>query len=229
MKRSFSSSSSHVDIAIWMHNMDANKTYREKAWRQLHKNAASNMEQVLKAAPNKKQLYGHLPPITKTIQVRRTRYARHCRRSGVKLISEILKWTCSHGRAKTGWPARTYIYSMPIQDVVLETYRERWTIETGGKRGSGRSVLAAWHDDDDDFQPKSQYYESSWVTLLVLYCNGNKNPFIFNDSYSVTENIQTIDLIFIVTHTMLWPICSSVCFCINQDAVNSRNISSDKD
>ena len=27
--------------------------YGEKAWRQLHKNAASNIEQVLKAAPHK--------------------------------------------------------------------------------------------------------------------------------------------------------------------------------
>ena len=30
-----------------MHNMEANKTYGEKAWRQLQKNAASNSEQVL--------------------------------------------------------------------------------------------------------------------------------------------------------------------------------------
>ena len=44
MKRSFFLSSSRVDIAIWIHYMDVNKTYREKAWRQLHKNAASNIE-----------------------------------------------------------------------------------------------------------------------------------------------------------------------------------------
>ena len=36
-----------------MHYMDANKTYGEKAWRQLHKNDASNIEQVLEATPNK--------------------------------------------------------------------------------------------------------------------------------------------------------------------------------
>ena len=36
-----------------MHCMDANLTYGEKAWRQLHKNAASNIEQVLEAAPLK--------------------------------------------------------------------------------------------------------------------------------------------------------------------------------
>ena len=38
--------------------------------------------------------------------------------------------------------------SEPIQDVDLKTYRERWMIKTGGERGSGRSVLAARHDDD---------------------------------------------------------------------------------
>ena len=40
--------------------------------------------------------------------------------------------------------------SVPIQDVALKTYRERWTIETGGGRGSGRLVPAVRHDDDDD-------------------------------------------------------------------------------
>ena len=43
-----------------------------------------------------------------------------------------------------------YNSSVPIQDVVLKTYRERWTIETGGKRRSGRSLLVARHVDDDD-------------------------------------------------------------------------------
>ena len=32
--------------------------------------------------PTRHQLYGHLPPITKTIQVRRTRHAGHCWRNG---------------------------------------------------------------------------------------------------------------------------------------------------
>ena len=58
--------------------------------------------------PTKQQLYGHLPPTTKTIQVRRTRHARHCW-SKDKLISDTLLWTPSHGRAKTGRPVRTYI------------------------------------------------------------------------------------------------------------------------
>ena len=43
--------------------------------------------------PTKQQLYGHLPPIMKTIQVRRTRHAGHCWRSRDELISDILLWT----------------------------------------------------------------------------------------------------------------------------------------
>ena len=44
-----------------------------------------------------------------------------------------------------------YNSSVPIQDVAWRTSRERWMIETGGEKGSGRSVLAARHDDDDDY------------------------------------------------------------------------------
>ena len=65
--------------------------------------------------PTKPQLYGHLPPITKTIQVRRTRHAGHCWRSRDELISDVLLWTPAHGQAKAGRPARTYI-QQPCED-----------------------------------------------------------------------------------------------------------------
>ena len=45
--------SDHIDTAIWVHYMDANKTAGEEARRQLHKNAACNLEQVLAATPHK--------------------------------------------------------------------------------------------------------------------------------------------------------------------------------
>ena len=51
------------------------------------------------------QLYGHLPPITKTIKARRIRHAGHCWRSRDELISHLLLMNPSHGRAK---PPRTY-------------------------------------------------------------------------------------------------------------------------
>ena len=49
----FLSSSDRVDTAIGMHYMDADWTGGEKGLQQLHKNAASNIEEVLEATPNK--------------------------------------------------------------------------------------------------------------------------------------------------------------------------------
>ena len=62
--------------------------------------------------PTRHQLYGHLPPIMKTIQVRRARHAGHCWRSRDELIRDVLLWTPTHGRAKAGRPARTYIQQL---------------------------------------------------------------------------------------------------------------------
>ena len=62
--------------------------------------------------PTRHQLYGHLPPITKTIQARWTRHAGHCWRSKDKLISDKLLWTPTYGQAKAGRPARTYIQQL---------------------------------------------------------------------------------------------------------------------
>ena len=64
--------------------------------------------------PTRHQLYGHLPPITNTIQVRRTRHAGHCWRSRDELISNVLQWTLTFGREKVGRPARTYIHTVAM-------------------------------------------------------------------------------------------------------------------
>ena len=62
--------------------------------------------------PTKQQLYGHRPPITKTIKVRRTRHAGHCWRIKDEHINDVLRWTPTHGRAKVGRPARTYLQQL---------------------------------------------------------------------------------------------------------------------
>ena len=58
--------------------------------------------------PTRLQLYGHLPPITKAIQVRRSIHAGHCWRSKDELMSDVPLWTPTYGRAKVGRPARIY-------------------------------------------------------------------------------------------------------------------------
>ena len=90
------------------------------------------------------QLYGHLPPISKTIQVKRTRHAGHCWRSRDELISDVLLWTPTYSRAKAGRPARTYIQQLcedtgcspedlPEAMNDRETWRERvWDIRVSG-------------------------------------------------------------------------------------------------
>ena len=88
--------------------------------KRLEKKLDGNYTRMLRAILNKSwqqhptrhQLYGHLPPITKTIQVRWTRHAGHCWRSRDELIRDVLLWIPTHGRAKAGRPARTYIQQL---------------------------------------------------------------------------------------------------------------------
>ena len=62
--------------------------------------------------PTRRQLYGHLPPITKTIQARRTRHAGHCWRSKDEIVSDVLLWTPAYGQSKAGRLARTFIQQL---------------------------------------------------------------------------------------------------------------------
>ena len=80
--------------------------------------------------PTKQQLYGHLPPITKSIKVRRTRHVGHCWRSKNELISDVLLWIPSHGQAQGGQPAWTYTQQLCADtgcspEVPLEAMNDR--------------------------------------------------------------------------------------------------------
>ena len=90
--------------------------------KRMEKKLDSNYTRMLRAIlnkswrqhPTKQQLYGHLPPILKTIKVRQTRHAGHCWRGMDELISDVHLWTPSHGRAKAGGPAWTYIQLLRV-------------------------------------------------------------------------------------------------------------------
>ena len=108
--------------------------------------------------PTRHQRYGHLPPITKTVQVRRTRHAGHCWRSKDELVSDVLQWTPHMAKQKQDDQLEpTYSSYVKTQDVTLKTCRRRWMIGRSGEIWSGISVLAARHDDDDDFMPNTVY------------------------------------------------------------------------
>ena len=101
--------------------------------------------------PTRHQLYGHMPPITKTIQVRRARHAGHCWRSRDEIISDVLLWTPTYDRAKTGRPARTYIQQLcedtgcsPEDLPEAMDDREKWRERVRDIHASG-TIRWWWH------------------------------------------------------------------------------------
>ena len=106
----------------------------------------SNYTRILRAILNKSwrqhptrhQLYGHLPPITKTIQVRRTRHAGPPHMAKQKQDDQL---------------EPTYSSYVKTQDVTLKTCRRRWMIGRSGERWSG---ISCWRHDmmmnDDDIE-----------------------------------------------------------------------------
>ena len=136
--------------------------YGSTTWtltKRLEKKLDGNYTRMLRAIlnkswgqhPTKYQLYGHLPPITKTIQVRRTRHAGHCWRSRDELISDVLLWIPTYGRAKAGRPARTYIQQL-CEDMgcspedLLEAIndREKWRERVRDIHASGMTWWWWW-------------------------------------------------------------------------------------
>ena len=141
--------------------------------KRLEKKLDGNYTRMLRAILNKSwqqhptrhQLYGHMPPITKTIQVRRTRHAGHCWRSRDELIRDVLLWIPTQKQDEQ--LERTFSSYVRIQVVVLKTYLGRWTIGRSGERGSGISVLPARYDDDDDDDDDIYF-----ITLLEYFLVG---------------------------------------------------------
>ena len=157
--------------------------------------------------PTKQLLYGHLPPIAKIIQVRRTGHTGHCWRSKDELLSDIILWTPSHGWANAGWPARTYIQQVCADPWYnLGTFRQQWTIEMDGKRRSGRSIAVAWHDDIYIYIYIYIYYiyiyHTHTCTLIYMYTHTYTQIYIY---------IYTQTHIYIHTHTHIYIIVILSC------------------
>ena len=76
----------------------------------------------------------------------------------------------------------TYSSYVRIRDVALKTCQRWWTIGKSGERGSGISVLAARHDDDDIYYQSKVFGPPQKILFLMLkvlflikqvkYCDG---------------------------------------------------------
>ena len=138
MKRSFSQT---AVVSILLYGCTT-WTLTKRLEKKLDSNYTRMLQAILNKSwrqhPTKHQLYGHLTPITKTIQVRRTGHAGHSYgppHMALQKQDDQLEHTCS-----------SYVR---IRDIALKTCQRRW---------SGISVLAARHDDDD-----IQYSKSSSI------------------------------------------------------------------
>ena len=112
--------------------------------------------------PTKQQLCDHLSPITKTFEVRWTRRVGHCWRTRDKLL-----WTPSHGRAKTGLPARISIQQFSADTGCSPEDLPEAIDDREGYRESFRDIRT-----DVTFTDAGQY-----ETLTTLYCSGTKRLF----------------------------------------------------
>ena len=85
--------------------MDAYEAAGGEAGRKLHKNVESSIKQVLATTP-------HETPTIRTLAPHHKNYTGHCWRSKDELISDVLLWTPTHGCARVGRLARTYIQQL---------------------------------------------------------------------------------------------------------------------
>ena len=112
------------------------------------------------------------------IQVRRTRHAGHCWRSRDELIRDVLLWIPTHGRAKAGRPARTYIQQLcedtgccPEDLPRAMNDREEWRERVRDIRAASTIWWWWWYIA----KCKARRYQVSFLKSLV-WCKLELNP-----------------------------------------------------
>ena len=130
-------------------------TMTKRMERNLEDNCTKRLRAVFNKSwrqhPTQPQLYGHLPSISKTVQIRQSKQAGHYWSSKGEIISDVLLWNPhTDDQVYSDQLEPIHNRSVLIQDVAWKTCREWSTTGMSGRRGSGKSVLAARHDDVDD-------------------------------------------------------------------------------
>ena len=142
--------------------------------------------------PTRHQLYCHLPPIMKTIQVRRIRHGGHCWRSRGELKRDVLLWIPTYGRAKAGRPAQTCIQQLcedtgcsPEDLSEAMNNREKWRERVRDIRASG--ITWWWHQ-----MMRLQSWSSGecWIPLQYYYSQVHSGP----EWYGSNRNISACSL-----------------------------------
>ena len=112
------------------------------------------MNKFWKQHLRKEQLYGRLHPISKAIQVIRTRHAWDSWRNKDELISDVHQWTPTHERASVDRPARTYLQYWRANENLLYPKRNSFSRQQG-RRCCQKNVVCV------------VYLSSAWFMVMI--------------------------------------------------------------
>ena len=107
----------------------------------------------------------HLPPISKAIQIRRTKYTEHCLRNRDEITRSILLWQPKHGHTHTKYMHQLSAdiwQSLEVLTGAMDN-RDRWL-----ERVKGPVISARLDNNDDDW----------W---------GERNDFIYTNTHDERE------------------------------------------
>ena len=207
--------------------------------KRLEKKLDGNYTRMLRAILNKSwqqhptrhQLYGHLPPITKTIQARPIRHAGHCWRSKAELVSDVLLWTPAYGQSKAGRPARTHIQQLcddtgcnPEDLPEAMNDRETWREEVRDIRASRTTWWYVY----------ILLIQFSWIDYLVTFFGHRKLQLLFKIYHVFINFIFDLKNFCSLENLLLWiaakeefffvvsPSCSMFCFVFFYSPARSR-------
>ena len=118
--------------------------------------------------PTNEELYGHIPPISKSLQQQRMRFAGYCWRS--KGAGDVLLWRPTHGHQPRGRPKKTYTDQwMDDRGSRLEELpiamkdRDRW------REGHSWDTEQARPDDDDDDETPATFFCRKRKVLMKCF------------------------------------------------------------
>ena len=124
MKRSFFQA---AVVSILLYGC-TNWTLTKRLEKKLNGNYTRMLRAILNKSwqqhPTRHQLYGHLPPITKSIQARPSRHAGHCWRSKDELVSDEILWHIAIQK-QDDQLEHTYSSYVMIRYVTLKTCQRR--------------------------------------------------------------------------------------------------------
>ena len=83
--------------------------------------------------PTNVELYGHIPPISESLQQQRMRFAGHCWHGEEELARDVLLWKPTHRLQPKGRPKKTYMRVMEYR--ASSTWWWWWMMMMIGREG----------------------------------------------------------------------------------------------